>query len=124
MPWLLVPFKRCSSQGLSQIQRQYNKVHSSARMAVERAFGKLKGRWRILRNSMEVTDLKNVVDIIDVCCILHNICTECDDLWEIVIADPHIISNEDDENVDELTDARVLRHAENKRNEIARQLSN
>ncbi|CAG8640592.1 7934_t:CDS:2, partial [Paraglomus occultum] len=65
MPWLLVPFKRRSSQELSRVQRQYNRIHSSARIAVERAFGKLKGRWRILRNNMEVTDLKNVVDIID-----------------------------------------------------------
>jgi hypothetical protein len=92
-------------------------------MAVERAFGKLKGRWRILKNNMEITDLKNVVDIIDVCCILHNICTECDDLWEVV-TDPYIISNEDDENINAFTDASMLRHAENKRNEIARQLFN
>jgi len=94
MPWLLVPFKRHSSQELDRRQRRYNRAHSSARMAVERAFGKLKGRWRILKNSMEIADLKSIVDIVDVCCILHNICTECDDPWE-AITDPYIIGNED-----------------------------
>ncbi|CAG8648478.1 9385_t:CDS:2, partial [Paraglomus occultum] len=33
MPWLLVPFKERMTQPLTRPQRQYNKVHSSARMA-------------------------------------------------------------------------------------------
>ena len=43
MPWLLVPFKRHSRQKLDRRQRRYNRVYSSARIAVERAFGKLNG---------------------------------------------------------------------------------
>ncbi|CAG8576222.1 4179_t:CDS:2 [Paraglomus occultum] len=120
MPWLFVPFKERVTQRLTRPQRQYNKVHSSARMAVERAFGKLKGRWRILKNPMEVTDLTTMVDIIDVCCILHNLCIDCDDLWE----DVNLISDANNEIIDVNLGAHVatLRNAEIKRNQIVRQL--
>lgn len=43
LPWLLTPF--CDNGHLSSIQRLYNKVHSSIRSTVERAFGLLKGRF-------------------------------------------------------------------------------
>jgi hypothetical protein len=92
-------------------------------MAVERAFGKLKGRWRILRNPMEVTDLTTVVDIIDVCCILHNLCIDFDDLWEDVNTDgSHNVSNEVVEDENPGTHLATLRNAEIKRNQIVRQL--
>jgi len=51
VPWLLVPFKEGGRQRLTLAQKRYNKAHSSARMAVERAFGKLKARRRILKNN-------------------------------------------------------------------------
>jgi len=110
------------TQQLTRPQQQYNKVHSSARMAVERAFGKLKGRWRILKSPMEVTDLTTVVDIIDVCCILHNLCIDCDDLWEDTNTDGiYDVSNET-EDVSPGAQLATLRNAEFKRNQIVRQL--
>ena len=33
---------------------------------------------------MEIIASKTAVDITDVCCILHNLCINCDDLWESV----------------------------------------
>jgi len=42
-------------------------------MCIERSFGLLKGRWRILLNRMEVK-LQQVPDIVGACIILHNIC--------------------------------------------------
>lgn len=53
----------------------YNVYHSSARMCVEIAFGKLKSRWRILQKRMDV-ETQNSPMIVLACCILHNICED------------------------------------------------
>ena len=42
-------------------------------MCVERAFGMLKGRWRILLKKADV-QLKNVPDLVSTCLVLHNMC--------------------------------------------------
>ena len=42
-------------------------------MCVERAFGLLKGRWRILLKRVDV-NLKNVPDLVSTCLVLHNMC--------------------------------------------------
>lgn len=54
------------------MQKKFNKVISSARQVVERAFGLLKGRFRRLR---EITshDHSAIVGIIVCGCILHNL---------------------------------------------------
>lgn len=71
LPWLMKPFP--DNGQLTREQRQYNYRQSRARMVVENAFGRLKGRWRILlkRNDTHVEYLGNLVLA---CCILHNLC--------------------------------------------------
>ena len=71
-PWMLAPFKG-HKDGLSREEYHWNFVQSSTRMCVERAFGMLKGRWRILLKRMDV-HLKNVPDMVSTCLILHNMC--------------------------------------------------
>ena len=56
-------------------QESFNVYHSSARMCVEIAFGKLKSRFRILQKRMDVETTAAPL-IIVACCILHNICEE------------------------------------------------
>ena len=71
LPWLMKPFvHNCS---LTVDQEYFNYRHSKARMVVENAFGRLKGRWRCLltRNN---TMLENMIDVVTACCTLHNIC--------------------------------------------------
>ena len=53
-------------------------------MCVERAFGMLKGRWRILFKRVDVA-LKNVPDLVSTCLVLllHNICIVFgDEFWK------------------------------------------
>ena len=71
-PWMLAPFKG-HKDGLSREEYHWNFVQSSTRMCVERAFGMLKGRWRILLKRMDV-HLKNVPDMVSTCLVLHNMC--------------------------------------------------
>lgn len=82
-PWMFPPFKG-HKDGLSREQYHWNFIQSSTRMCVERSFGLLKGRWRILLKRMEVK-LQQVPDIVGACIILHNICQlhgdKFDDEW-------------------------------------------
>jgi len=89
-------------------------------MAVERAFGKLKSRWRILKNVMEITDMETIVDVIDVCCILHNLCIDCDDIWDTDEYDQERIGDGSGEVVDVNEDikSQSLRNATHKRNNL------
>uniref|UniRef100_A0A3Q2XUA1 DDE Tnp4 domain-containing protein n=1 Tax=Hippocampus comes TaxID=109280 RepID=A0A3Q2XUA1_HIPCM len=69
--WLMKPF---SDNGrLTQPQKDFNYKHSRARMVVENAFGRLKGRWRILLKTQD-THLENLNNIVAACCTLHNLC--------------------------------------------------
>ena len=71
-PWMLAPYKGHKDR-LSREEYHWNFVQSSTRMCVERAFGMLKGRWRILLKRVDV-HLKNVPDLVLTCLVLHNMC--------------------------------------------------
>jgi len=45
--WQMTPFKS-DNGAVSKKQRRFNWIHSSARVVVEHAFGRLKGRFRLL----------------------------------------------------------------------------
>lgn len=58
---------------LNDGQKTFNYRQSRARMVIENAFGRLKGRWRVLLKKMEVSiDIAPI--IISACCVLHNLC--------------------------------------------------
>ena len=80
--------------GLTPDARTFNYWLSRARIVIENAFGRLKGRWRCLLKRTDM-DLKNIPNVIARCVILHNICethkeqfTECldthDDNWTTI----------------------------------------
>ncbi|XP_067206929.1 putative nuclease HARBI1 isoform X2 [Linepithema humile] len=69
---LLVPYR--DNGHLSVKQKNFNFCHSSTRMAIERAFGLLKGRFRSLLTLLDMERLDIIPKMILTCCILHNIC--------------------------------------------------
>jgi hypothetical protein len=71
-----------SGQRLSPMFESYNFKHSSTRMCVERAFGILKGVWRILKKPMTHVHLQNIPSLIVACCILHNIIIDRNDILD------------------------------------------
>lgn len=82
-PWFYSPFKG-EKEGLPRAKAHWNFIQSSTRMAVERAFGILKGRWRILLKRIDMP-LRNVPNVITSCICLHNLCIihqdKFDDEW-------------------------------------------
>ena len=71
LPWVMKPY--VDNGHLSRDQRRFNYRLSRARVVVEDAYGRLKGRWRCLskRNDTDISDLPN---LIAACCVLHNLC--------------------------------------------------
>ena len=60
-PWMISPFKG-HQDGLTREEYHWNFVQNSTWMCVERAFGILKGRWRILLKRIDV-HLKKILNL-------------------------------------------------------------
>jgi len=72
--WLVTPY---ASEHTPE-RAVFNKTHSSARMAIERAFGKLKLQWTVLlRNTMYGS--RAMMYLCTAACILHNITIDVDE---------------------------------------------
>lgn len=69
---IMVPFRNTGH--LTNRQKNFNYCLSSTRMAVERAIGSLKMRFRILFDCLPLIDTKKIPEFIVACCVLHNIC--------------------------------------------------
>lgn len=68
----MVPYR--DNGHLTDRQKNYNFCHASARMAIERAFGLLKGRFRSLLTVLDMGRVDLIPEFILACCVLHNIC--------------------------------------------------
>ena len=82
--WLLKPVQDNSQ--LTDVQTRFNYRLSSTRVAIERAFGLLKGRFRRLK-LLDTKSIKTAVDAIIVCCVFHNMCIINEDVLEEYIVD-------------------------------------
>ncbi len=77
--YLFKPFRDDGS--LTRRQRTFNKVHSAIRCVVERAIGRLKGRFRSLQ-FLDVKSPDKAKMIIVTCCVLHNFAIHKKDVTE------------------------------------------
>ncbi|OXA48620.1 protein ANTAGONIST OF LIKE HETEROCHROMATIN PROTEIN 1 [Folsomia candida] len=73
--WLLKPY--LDNENTPAYQKEFNFRLSRARMVIKNAFGRLKGRWRILLRRMD-NSVPVAIDIVNTCVILHNICETMD----------------------------------------------
>ena len=69
------------TQTFTPQKKRFNKLRSSARVTVERAFGVLKARWRCLLTLLE-TKLENVSDVTITCFALHKFCQINNELYQ------------------------------------------
>ena len=94
LPWLIKPYPGDGS--LTPIQRRFNYQLSRARMVVECAFGRLKGRWRCLMKRND-TDLSFMPTVVSACCVLHNLCEvhhdDFNDEWMPAEDEPTSVGN-------------------------------
>jgi len=78
-PGFLPPFRavryHLNEWGNNPVQNEkelFNLRHSSLRITVERAFGSLKRRFKILDDATPFFPFSTQVDIVVACCIIHN----------------------------------------------------
>ena len=71
LPWLMKPYPEHAH--MTRQQRNFNYRQSRARIVVENAFGRLKGRWRCLLKRLDC-HVTNVGNIVASCVVLHNLC--------------------------------------------------
>ncbi len=92
--WLIKPFPQVKD--IDHGQKMFNLALSQARVSIERAFGTLKGRWRLLLGKV-ILEPSFAADVVVACSVLHNICQDRQEPCEDV-EDPY---NEDEIQVQE-----------------------
>lgn len=88
---LLVPYRH--NGHLTQKQKNFKFCHSSARIAIERSFGFLKGRFRSLLTTLDMERVDLIPKFIIACCVLHNICLFKDDEFPDLLQTPSVDVN-------------------------------
>jgi hypothetical protein len=115
----------------TEIDKNFSNWHASIRKDIERAFGVLQARWRILALPARHWDRQFLDDVVRCCVILHNMIVEDehgvpqlqnnlkydnydgeDDNWSFVIKDSDVVTNPG-----ESTFARMLERVEQNRNQ-------
>ena len=92
-PFLISPFKNPSNHR----QRQFNFIHSKHRVVVEYAFGRLKARFKALKE-ISVKDVKTAINLADCAILLHNFLEICGEIWEVRDDDYYYDNQYDFEN--------------------------
>lgn len=70
--FILPAFKHSTTAGSAR-RKRFNRIHARTRNIIERAFGRLKQRFRVLMKPQMLL-VRNVAQVITACCVLHNIC--------------------------------------------------
>jgi len=95
---IIVPFRNTGD--LSPEERQFNTIHSASRCVIERAFARLKGKFRRLKY-LDMDDMNLVGEIITAACVLHNFIIEHDSQASSSVDD----DSEDDAAPEELANS-------------------
>jgi hypothetical protein len=111
--WLVAAFRK---NNMTPAQQRFNRAHASCRNVIERTFGVLKGRWRILLG-LNVMDMTLACYLIQACCQLHNLCIRSG-----VQHYTEVEANPEEEDGDGETDVHDDEEGRNLRNDLLHQM--
>lgn len=113
LPWLMRPYK----ENESTPQRAfYNDTLNSTRIAMARAFGRLKGTFRMFHGTVKQPNLERMPKMIHACCILHNMCIDAGGVEGVHFPEPetvlqvdsNLLEGEDAEETDDAFQTREV----------------
>jgi hypothetical protein len=81
--YLIVPFNKNETTDEYPGRLSFNMKLSAARCTIERAWAKLKNRFRILYKQLPYKEVSKMVKVIIACIVLHNICVDLEDGTDI-----------------------------------------
>ncbi|XP_077187070.1 uncharacterized protein LOC143834278 isoform X2 [Paroedura picta] len=117
--WLMKPYL----SPRNKVQRHFNQNLGRAYSVVERAFIRLKARWRCLTERLHVL-LNNVNPILMACVILHNICEEKGHDVSLDVPEQETLAWEEEERPTCGENQRMLEEGERVRDALATFLFN
>lgn len=77
--WMMKPFT--DRGNVSREEANFNVRHSTTRVVVENAFGRLKGRFRSIGKRLDL-NVENSCNVIAACCVLHNYCEALHEIFD------------------------------------------
>ncbi|KAK0178116.1 hypothetical protein PV328_002095 [Microctonus aethiopoides] len=80
LPWLVPPFR--DSGYLTSQQVEFNYLHSSTRMVIDKTFEQLKGRFRRLKFINDYYNIEFIIHTVIAACVLHNYCVNAFDIYD------------------------------------------
>ena len=98
-------------------EANYNKTHSRARNIIERVFGVLKSRFLCLNGVLHYSPDK-AASIVNVCCLLHNLCIKYNVTLEPPLPDAEVPDNFTVEENSETNSSNMQNKAKLIQNEI------
>jgi hypothetical protein len=93
---LMNPYK--IEYGMPREQAKYNYFHSRARMTVERALGRLKGKWKRLSQTLVGKNPQNITKLIRGALILHNWLID-DDVNVVEVRNAEAVEEQEHEDI-------------------------
>ena len=83
---MMIPYPCLANN--THTEKRFNKIHAQARGVIECAFGRLKGRFRILLTTLAMKSPRSIGRTIVACCVLHNLTTDFGDDVDLEQVDP------------------------------------
>ena len=109
--WLIKPFQ--DRVNIPREESKFNTKLSALRSVVERAFGMLKGRWKIVMKKIE-QKVGTLNKTIIAACVLHNVCIALNDTYDLESdSDGDDSSDDDDDDDDDDGGFQPARHMRN-----------
>lgn len=78
LPWLLTPYKDSDLDASSNAKGAvFNTVHARGMELAERAFSRLRARWKLLKTEWSEEVVEGLPYVVAASCLLHNYLVKC-----------------------------------------------
>lgn len=92
LPWLMRPYRE---NEMTPQRAFYNDTLHFTGITVARAFGRLKGTFRMFQGTVKQPNLERMPKMIHTCCIMHNMCIDAGGVEGVHFPEPEVVPQTD-----------------------------